>query len=147
MTNAALVIDTNIVLDLWVFDEPQIAPLRHWLEGGELQWLATAPMRDELERVLGYPAVQKALLFRQRGANDVLAKFDALASRQAVARKARYTCTDPDDQPFIDLALALRASLLSKDKAVLSMRKRLIAGESIAQTAIEFIASRQAKRF
>jgi putative PIN family toxin of toxin-antitoxin system len=141
MTPTALVIDTNIVLDLWVFDEPRVAPLRQWLEARALQWLATQPMRDELERVLTYPAVQKTLAFRQRPASDVLAKFDALAQCQSVPGKAPYTCKDPDDQAFIDLAVAHRASLLSKDKAVLCMKKRLLARETIAQTAIEFIAS------
>ena len=34
-------------------------------------------------------------------------------------------CKDPDDQRFIDLALAHRAGLLSKDQAVLCMAKRM----------------------
>ncbi|MDB5944967.1 MAG: putative toxin-antitoxin system toxin component, family, partial [Ramlibacter sp.] len=33
----------------------------------------------------------------------------------------------PDDQKFIDLAVAHRALLLSKDRAVLALRKRLAA--------------------
>jgi predicted nucleic acid-binding protein len=44
-----------------------------------------------------------------------------------VAPKASVTCKDPDDQRFIDLAVAHRAQLLSKDKAILCMRKRLLA--------------------
>jgi predicted nucleic acid-binding protein len=47
-------------------------------------------------------------------------------SLRPVAPKAPYTCKDPDDQKFIDLAVAHQASLLSKDKAVLVMRKRLL---------------------
>ncbi|MEZ0308156.1 MAG: PIN domain nuclease, partial [Ramlibacter sp.] len=35
------------------------------------------------------------------------------------------TCRDPDDQMFIDLAVAHKCLLISKDTAVLSMRKRL----------------------
>jgi predicted nucleic acid-binding protein len=42
-----------------------------------------------------------------------------------IAPKAPYTCKDADDQKFIDLAAAHRAVLLSKDKAVLRMAKRL----------------------
>ena len=37
------------------------------------------------------------------------------------------TCKDPDDQIFIDLAVAHRARLLSKDGAVQALRKRLAA--------------------
>jgi predicted nucleic acid-binding protein len=45
---------------------------------------------------------------------------------QPVASKAPFTCKDADDQKFIDLAVAHRAPLLSKDRAVLSMTKRLL---------------------
>jgi predicted nucleic acid-binding protein len=44
-----------------------------------------------------------------------------------VAPRAPLRCKDPDDQGFIDLALAHRAGLLSKDLAVLCMAKRMCA--------------------
>jgi predicted nucleic acid-binding protein len=40
--------------------------------------------------------------------------------------KAGVTCSDADDQKFIDLAVAAKALLLSKDRAVTSMAKRLM---------------------
>jgi predicted nucleic acid-binding protein len=43
------------------------------------------------------------------------------------APKAPLTCTDRDDQIFIDLAVRHRCALLSKDRAVLKLRKRLLA--------------------
>ena len=43
------------------------------------------------------------------------------------APKAAVTCTDRDDQIFIDLAVGHRGALLSKDRAVLKLRKRLLA--------------------
>jgi predicted nucleic acid-binding protein len=42
-----------------------------------------------------------------------------------VPGKASVTCGDPDDQKFIDLAVAHRCTLVSKDHEVLRMRKRL----------------------
>jgi predicted nucleic acid-binding protein len=54
-----------------------------------------------------------------------------------VASKACVTCKDPDDQKFIDLAVVHQAQLLSKDQAVLCMRKRLLALGVIAQPAIK----------
>jgi predicted nucleic acid-binding protein len=54
-----------------------------------------------------------------------MAAFDARANLCPVAPKASCTCKDADDQKFIDLAVAHQAVLLSKDKAVLAMRKRL----------------------
>jgi predicted nucleic acid-binding protein len=46
------------------------------------------------------------------------------------------TCSDADDQIFIDLAVAHQAVLLSKDQAVLSMQKRLSALGVQAKSAI-----------
>jgi predicted nucleic acid-binding protein len=56
---------------------------------------------------------------------DVLRELDALSDMREVPAKAMYTCKDPDDQVFIDLAVAHNASLVSKDHAVLAMRGRL----------------------
>ncbi|MGJ7511568.1 putative toxin-antitoxin system toxin component, PIN family [Variovorax sp. GT1P44] len=123
-----VVIDTNIVLDLLVFDDPGRAPLAAALAAGEFDWLATGAMRDELARVLGYPLIVERLAAKGRGAGDVLAAFDAKAQVvERVPGRASCVCRDPDDQIFIDLAVAHRARLLSKDRAVLSMRKRLAA--------------------
>jgi predicted nucleic acid-binding protein len=69
-------------------------------------------------------------------AQDVLAAFDADVQRADVAPRAPWACKDTDDQKFIDLAVAHRAILVSKDKAVLCMRKRLLAQDTQAVTAI-----------
>jgi predicted nucleic acid-binding protein len=55
----------------------------------------------------------------------LLQRFDALAVMCPVADKAPYTCKDPDDQKFIDLAVEQKATLYSKDKYVLALRNRL----------------------
>ncbi len=122
-----LVLDTNIVLDAFVFSDAAALPLRGGLEDGSLQWIATPDMRIELARVLGYPQIVPRLAFYQLSADDVLGAFDRLARPVAAAPKAPVTCADPDDQKFIDLAVAHRCPLLSKDRAVLDMRKRLLA--------------------
>ena len=119
------VLDTNIVLDLWVFDEPMAVALRTSLESGRTQWLATAAMREELVRVLAYPQIVKRLTHRQLPASAVLGHFDRLAQLQPDAPKAPYACKDADDQKFIDLAVAHTATLHSKDAQVLCMKKRL----------------------
>lgn len=124
-TPSVLVLDTNIVLDLFVYDDPATVPLRELLTDTQTRWLATPVMREELRRVLAYPQVVKRLEARQLSAEAVLAAFDGRAQTVDVAPKAPYTCKDADDQQFIDLAVAHTATLLSKDKAVLSMGKRL----------------------
>jgi predicted nucleic acid-binding protein len=119
------VLDTNIVLDLWVFDEPKAAALRTSVETGASGWLATAAMREELARVLAYPQIAKRLTARALPADTVLAHFDRHAQLQPDAPKAPYACKDADDQKFIDLAVAHTAALHSKDAQVLCMKKRL----------------------
>lgn len=130
------VLDTNIVLDLLVFQDPATVKLKAALAEGRLQWMATGAMRDELARVLGYSYIVKSLLHHTVSAAQVLAGFDAQVSLQAVAARASAVCKDPDDQKFIDLAVAHRTLLLSKDKAVLCMKKRLLALDVLAQMAI-----------
>ena len=131
-----VVIDTNIVLDAFVFKDPATAPLLDGLHSGALGWLATHPMREELERVLAYPKIVKRLTHHRLDADGVLAQFDALAQLKEVAPKAPLTCKDPDDQKFIDLAVAHQSLLLSKDQAVLCMAKRLLTLAVTAQAAI-----------
>lgn len=122
-----IVLDTNIVLDLFVFDDPAAQPLKQALALKQVQWLATPAMREELARVLDYPQIVPRLAHYRRPAAEVLAAFDGQARLVAAAPKAGVTCKDPDDQKFIDLAVAHRAQLLSKDHAVLCMKKRLLA--------------------
>lgn len=136
MKPEAVVLDTNIVLDVVVFNDAAALPLKARLLGGTLDWLATAPMRTELARVLGYPQIIPRLAFYQLTVDDVLAFFDRHARLVDVAPKASVTCSDPDDQCFIDLAVAHKAVLLSKDKAVTSMEKRLLALGIVACKAI-----------
>lgn len=119
------VLDTNIVLDLWVFDEPQATALRNHIEAGTSAWIATAAMREELVRVLAYPQIAKRLTARALPADAVLAHFDRHAQLQPDAPKAPYACKDADDQKFIDLAVQHTAALHSKDAQVLCMKKRL----------------------
>ncbi len=120
-----LVLDTNIVLDVFVFADEAALPLKEELLAGRLRWLATAAMRDELERVLAYPQIVPRLAFRGLAAADVMAAFDRHVTPVDCAPKAPVACKDPDDQKFIDLAVQEGAMLLSKDAAVLSMRKRM----------------------
>jgi putative PIN family toxin of toxin-antitoxin system len=131
-----VVLDTNIVLDVFVFNDALAQPLKKALEAGELDWLATQAMRDELERVLAYPQIVPRLAFYELNAGDVLAAFDRHVRLTEAAAKAAVTCNDADDQKFIDLAVAGKAMLLSKDRHVLSMKKRLLAQGVRAQPAI-----------
>lgn len=122
---AALVLDTNVVLDLLVFADPTTAALRAHLRKPGVQWLATQAMREELARVLAYPALIAHLSTARLAATQVLAAFDECTRLVSDAPTAPCSCSDPDDQKFIDLAVAHHALLLSRDRAVLRLARRL----------------------
>jgi predicted nucleic acid-binding protein len=75
--------------------------------------------------VLAYTHIVKRLAFSQLTAQDILAQFDAHVQLMPVAPKALFVCKDGDDQKFIDLAAEHKTQLISKDKAVLTMRNRM----------------------
>lgn len=122
---AAVVIDTNCVLDLLVFRDPRVAGLWAALQAGQAHWFGTSAMRAELARVLRYPRVAPRLVAGRLREDEVLAAFDRWARPCDAAAPAPVRCRDPDDQIFIDLAVQLRATLLSKDARVLGLARRL----------------------
>jgi putative PIN family toxin of toxin-antitoxin system len=145
-SSSRLVIDTNVALDILVFNEPahaaQIAPLRMALREGRVEWLATTAMRSELERVLSYPKLAPRVAFYGCTVRSVLGNFDGLVRlEEQPAPRIAFTCKDADDQIFADLAVARQAHLLSKDHALLSMKKRLATLGAQAWTPQGFIES------
>lgn len=137
-----LVIDTNVVLDLLVFNEPahalRIAALHQLLEQAPGLWLRTDPMADELARVLAYPKLAIRLDHHGLSRHDVLASYHARTRRVEPAAGCVVRCRDRDDQMFIDLAVAHQADLLSKDALVLQLRKRLLPLGVRVQTAEDY---------
>jgi putative PIN family toxin of toxin-antitoxin system len=133
-----VVLDTNIVLDIFLFSDPACKSIHAGLLDSSLHWLAIQHMRNELERVLDYTHLQPKLALYALTKADVLAAFDQHAHLVDVAPRVNTVCKDPDDQCFIDLAVAHQALLVSKDKAVLALRKRLLALGVTVQTAIQF---------
>ena len=118
-----VVLDTNVVLDLWLFHDPHADALRSALAQRQLQALVTVHMLDELADVLGRPFA--------RGWPSQPA--DVLPALLAVAKQVPAPmplprqvprCTDPDDQKFIDLAWCWPARwLISRDRAVLRVAR------------------------
>ena len=125
MVGGLLILDTNVVLDLFVFRDPLVEPVRRALADGSMRWLVNGRMRDELERVLNYEHLLPRMAFHSVTRAQVLTWFDAHTCTVDAALKCPFNCKDADDQHFVDLAVAHRAWLVSKDKAVLALRKRV----------------------
>ena len=122
-------LDTNVALDWLLFADPSSVSLAAAIRLGQVRWIATPAMRDELAEVLrrGLAALRNA------DSAVLLAAWDAHAERLAAPtrpppRTLALQCTDPDDQKFIDLAYAEGARwLLSRDRAVLRLARRAAA--------------------
>ena len=140
MAGGRVVLDTNIVLDLLLFADPSVRALHAGLQSGRWTWLSTPAMRAELERVLRYPQILRYLAARNVAAQPVVAGFDRLARLSAAAPPAALRCSDPDDQMFLDLAVAHQAVLLSKDRAVLKLATGLAAVGVVVRRAADFVA-------
>lgn len=120
-----VVLDTNVCLDAFVFDDPRAAALVAAIDAGELEAVTRADCREEWIAVLGYPALKLDETRRARAA----ARFDALLrvlpDEAPAARPPR--CRDPDDQKFLELAAASGAAVLfSRDAQVLRLARRTV---------------------
>ncbi|MCW7541956.1 putative toxin-antitoxin system toxin component, PIN family [Aquabacterium sp. A7-Y] len=118
----AVVLDTNVLLDWLVFRDPEVLHIADAVTSGRLCWIATHSMRDELERVLTYEWIAA----RQPDSLHIAAIWERYAhTQEPPAPRAPMRCGDPDDQKFIDLAVARGAQwLLTKDRELLKLAKR-----------------------
>ncbi len=115
-------LDTNVWLDLLVFDDPAARTLREAAH----DIVIDAPCAAELERVLGYPLGKWTLAPEGRVAclAACLRMSRSIDARGAPAGLPR--CQDPDDQKFLELAAAAGAdALITKDEALLRLRGRV----------------------
>ena len=127
-----LVLDTNIVLDLFVFRDKAVAELAAAIARREVTWLATSAMREELACVLSYEQIGARLGAAKISAQHVLEAFDASSRLVEAAAASKITCSDTDDQKFVDLAVAHDALLLSKDAHILALRRKLAVAKTFS---------------
>ena len=116
------VLDTNVFLDCWVFEDPAAQPLRVALEARRIVTVRSPATDAELTDVLARPAFGLAATQRDalyKAWCEMAVPFDVGAA-PAPVRSA-----DPDDQKFLDLAYAAQARVLfSRDKALLATTVR-----------------------
>ena len=121
---SAVVLDTNAVLDWLVFQDAGMASLSKAIEQGEVRWIASPRMREELQRSLSYPSLARW----PSNSEHTLATFDRWAwccPEPEPTRAGHFICSDPNDQVFIDLALAQQARwLVTHDRALRKLARR-----------------------
>jgi len=116
-----LVLDTNVILDLLVFKDPSTEPIRLLLDAQQVDAVRTPTSMTELIDVIGRPAFKLS----QEEQETIIEAWESnsrLLETTAMER-APFTCRDPDDQVFLDMAYSIRpALLLSKDLRVLELQ-------------------------
>ena len=117
-----LVLDTNVVLDLFHWGNVDAVPIMAALEGGRIECLADQRTLDELQRVLTYPQLKLTPdMIGER--YERYSRLVQLVDEGEAPPLPR--CKDRDDQKFLELAARCGADLLvSKDKALLKLRGR-----------------------
>ena len=125
-----LVLDTNVWLDWLVFDDPSVAPVKAAVAEGRVEVFIDAAVEAELVRVLDYPFGTRSL--------DAQAQAKAVAECLRIARRDEGggmrdeerplpVCSDPDDQKFLELALACGAGfLVTRDAALLELARNRV---------------------
>lgn len=127
MRPVRVVIDTNVLLDCWVFNDPRGAWLwQAMLEPQpRLRCLRSDATDAELVEVLSRPPFVERLSAAARSRDALLDQWRAVVEPVGRVFAAQWHCTDPQDQKFLDLASSARADvLISKDKALLRVDRR-----------------------
>jgi putative PIN family toxin of toxin-antitoxin system len=136
-----IVIDTNVCLDLFAFQDPRWNKLLEALQNGQLLAVTTSDCRDEWLAVLKYPH----LPVTDENKDRIMSDFDRYISCIAPAPKSEIRlpiCTDKDDQKFLELARDAEVdALITKDKALLKLaRKMRVLGLARVEVPEKFIA-------
>ena len=117
-----VVLDTNILLDIFVFDDQRASNLKKAIVDGSIAAIASQKTFLEFADVISRP------LFKldEQAQATILDQWQSIAEQQDDSNlaPAPWKCQDPDDQIFLDLAYQLRPTILiSKDNAVLQIAR------------------------
>ena len=123
-----LILDTHVWLDWLVFDDPGIVRIRNAVGTGRAEAYIDAVCEAELVRVLARGFAKRTLDARAQA--ECLAQCRRLAKRIDAAAPAAACaglprCGDPDDQKFLEAALAANAQfLITKDRKLLALARK-----------------------
>jgi putative PIN family toxin of toxin-antitoxin system len=118
-----VILDTNVLLDLFVFNDFRALHLKQALIEGKIDALVSPKTLEEFADVIARPF----FALSQEQQEQIRHQWQGLARVIAdeALMKAPWVCHDPDDQVFLDLAYTNRpCTLISKDNEVLRFNKK-----------------------
>jgi putative PIN family toxin of toxin-antitoxin system len=116
----SVIFDTNVLLDLFVFNDFRAIHLKQALLDQKIDALASPTTLEEFADVISRPlfaldADAQKNIFHQW-------KSHARILEENILIKAPWECRDSDDQIFLDLAFTAKPSvLISKDNEILKL--------------------------
>lgn len=127
-----VVLDTNVVLSLWMFEDPALVRLRAAVEAGALRPFSREDCLEELARVLAYsqfgqpPERQATIIAAYRARVTLVEPVDPPCCELP-------NCLDRDDQKFLELTRdSCARALLTRDKLVLKLGRRPVIASRFA---------------
>ncbi|QWD95851.1 putative toxin-antitoxin system toxin component, PIN family [Polynucleobacter sp. MG-6-Vaara-E2] len=121
----SVVLDTNVLLDIFVFNDFRAVHLKQALIDRQVDALATSKTLEEFADVISRPL----FCLEQEVQDRILSQWHSIARvlDDETLLIAPWQCQDPDDQVFLNLAYTAKPSLLiSKDNEVLKLANRAI---------------------
>uniref|UniRef100_B1XVC1 PIN domain-containing protein n=1 Tax=Polynucleobacter necessarius subsp. necessarius (strain STIR1) TaxID=452638 RepID=B1XVC1_POLNS len=120
-----VVFDTNILLDLFVFNDFRALHLKQALDESKINALATPATLGEFADVIARPLFS----LNQDQQEQIRSQWHGLVKvlEDSKLIKAPWLCQDPDDQVFLDLAFTAKpCTLISKDNEVLRFTHKAV---------------------
>lgn len=129
-----VVLDTNTVLALWLFEDPALAALDAAITQRRCTLLGREDAIGELRRVLAYPQFKCSAETQATLLADYLARLAECAPAPAQAEAAALpACRDRDDQKFLEIAATQGAThLVTRDRALLRLARHRLVRERFA---------------
>ncbi|QWD61917.1 putative toxin-antitoxin system toxin component, PIN family [Polynucleobacter sp. MWH-UH25E] len=118
-----VIFDTNVLLDIFVFNDFRAIHIKTALVDKQLKALATLKTIEELADVISRPLFS----LEQSTQEQILSQWRNLATiiQDETLNTAPWQCQDPDDQIFLNLAYTSKPCLLiSKDNELLKLAKK-----------------------
>jgi putative PIN family toxin of toxin-antitoxin system len=124
-----LVLDTHVWLDWLVFEDPSITRIRNAVDTNRVEVYIDTVCEEELVRVMARGFAKRTLDSREQSValeacRRLAKRIDSSAPEAGKAGLPR--CGDPDDQKFLEAALAANAQfLITKDRKLLALSRKM----------------------
>ena len=123
-----VVFDTNVLLDLFVFNDFRAIHLKQALLDRKIDAIATPKTLEEFADVISRPLFSLATVDQEKILQQWISLARILDDKNIV--QSPWKCQDPDDQVFLDLAYTARpCTLISKDNEVLMFANTALTDE------------------